>query len=97
MLFIHPIWERFGGELSEYIPVGVPVAIGYLAQYLIQHGHKVKVHDEELTILDEEKNLICSDIDRLLGSIILKPFDFKLLIKSPSLIKFLQFEFCLDK
>ena len=48
MLFIHPVWERFGGELSDYIPVGVPVAIGYLAQYLIQHGHKVKVHDEEL-------------------------------------------------
>ncbi len=55
MLFIHPIWERYGGELSEYIPVGVPVAIGYLSQYLIQHGHKVKVHDEEIEILDEEK------------------------------------------
>ena len=60
MLLIHPVWERFGGELSEYIPVGVPVAIGYLAQYLIQHGHKVKVHDEELETLDQEKikNLI---------------------------------------
>ena len=55
MLFIHPIWERFGGPLSEYIPVGVPVAIGYLAQNLIQHGHIVKVHDEELELLDEAK------------------------------------------
>ena len=54
MLFIHPVWEKFGGELSDYIPVGVPIAIGYLAQYLIQHGHKVKVHDEELEILTEE-------------------------------------------
>ena len=48
MLFINPAQEKFGGFLSRYIPVGIPVAIGCLAAYLKKHGVKVRVVDEEL-------------------------------------------------
>ena len=48
MLFINPAQEKFGGFLSRYIPVGIPVAIGCLAAYLKKHGIKVRVVDEEL-------------------------------------------------
>src|ERR1700704_5980997 len=48
MLFINPAQEKFGGFLSRYIPVGIPVAIGSLAAYLKKHGIKVQVVDEEL-------------------------------------------------
>ena len=48
MLFINPAQEKFGGFLSRYIPVGIPVAIGCLAAYLTKHGIKVRVVDEEI-------------------------------------------------
>lgn len=48
MLFINPAQEKFGGFLSRYVPVGIPVAIGSLAAYLKKHGIKVRVVDEEL-------------------------------------------------
>jgi radical SAM superfamily enzyme YgiQ (UPF0313 family) len=48
MLFINPAQEKFGGFLSRYVPVGIPVAIGCLAAYLKKHGIKVRVVDEEL-------------------------------------------------
>ena len=35
MLLINPAQERFGGFLSRYVPVGIPVAIGTLAAYLL--------------------------------------------------------------
>jgi anaerobic magnesium-protoporphyrin IX monomethyl ester cyclase len=48
MLLINPAQEKFGGFLSRYIPVGIPVAIGCLAAYLTKHGIKCRVADEEL-------------------------------------------------
>lgn len=48
MLFINPAQEKFGGFLSRYVPVGIPVAIGCLAAYLKKHGIKVGVVDEEI-------------------------------------------------
>jgi radical SAM superfamily enzyme YgiQ (UPF0313 family) len=48
MLLINPAQEKFGGFLSRYIPVGIPVAIGSLAAYLKKQGIKVRVVDEEL-------------------------------------------------
>src|SRR5687767_468907 len=48
MLFINPAQEKFGGFLSRYIPVGIPVAIGCLAAYLTKHGIKVRVVDDEI-------------------------------------------------
>lgn len=49
MLFINPAQEKFGGFLSRYVPVGIPVAIGCLAAYLTKHGIKCRVVDEEIT------------------------------------------------
>ena len=49
MLFINPAQEKFGGFLSRYVPVGIPVAIGCLSAYLTKHGIKCRVVDEELT------------------------------------------------
>ena len=34
MLLINPASEKFGGFLSRFVPVGVPVAVGYIAAYL---------------------------------------------------------------
>jgi radical SAM superfamily enzyme YgiQ (UPF0313 family) len=48
MLLINPAQEKFGGFLSRYVPVGIPVAIGCLAAYLKKHGVAVRVVDEEL-------------------------------------------------
>jgi anaerobic magnesium-protoporphyrin IX monomethyl ester cyclase len=49
MLLIHPVKEKFGGFLSRYVPVGIPVALGCLSAYLTKNGIKTKVIDEELT------------------------------------------------
>ena len=51
MLFINPAQEKFGGFLSRYVPVGIPVAIGCLSAYLTKHGIRCRVVDEELTEL----------------------------------------------
>lgn len=51
MLLINPAQEKFGGFLSRYVPVGIPVAIGCLAAYLKKHGITVRVVDEELVDL----------------------------------------------
>ena len=51
MLLINPAQERFGGFLSRYVPVGIPVAIGCLAAALTKHGVAVRVLDEELVTI----------------------------------------------
>ena len=48
MLLINPATEKFGGFLSRYVPVGIPVAIGCIAAYLEERGIKCNVLDEEL-------------------------------------------------
>jgi anaerobic magnesium-protoporphyrin IX monomethyl ester cyclase len=48
MLLINPAQEKFGGFLSRYVPVGIPVAIGCIAAYLKKHGIASRVLDEEL-------------------------------------------------
>ncbi len=52
MLFINPAQERFGGFLSRYIPVGIPVAIGSLAAVMKQAGIPVRVADDEIAEID---------------------------------------------
>lgn len=54
MLLINPASEKFGGFLSRYVPIGIPVAVGSLAGYLRMHGITVNVLDEEVTDIDEE-------------------------------------------
>jgi len=48
MLLINPATEKFGGFLSRYVPVGIPVAIGYLAAYLEKFDIRCNVVDEEI-------------------------------------------------
>jgi radical SAM superfamily enzyme YgiQ (UPF0313 family) len=54
MLLINPASEKFGGFLSRYVPIGIPVAVGSLAGYLRMHGIKVNILDEEVTDITAE-------------------------------------------
>ena len=54
MLLINPAAAKFGGFLSRYVPVGIPVAIGYIAAYLEKHSIKCAVLDEEVTEITEQ-------------------------------------------
>ncbi len=49
MLLINPCQEKFGGFLSRYMQVSIPVAIGVICAYMENHGVKTKVFDEEIT------------------------------------------------
>ena len=49
MLLINPASEKFGGFMSRYVPVGIPVALGYISAYLEMHGIKCNLIDEEVT------------------------------------------------
>lgn len=48
MLLINPATAKFGGFLSRFVPVGIPVAIGAIAAYLEKHDIKCRVLDEEI-------------------------------------------------
>lgn len=54
MLLINPATEKFGGFLSRYVPVGIPVAIGYIAAYLEKHKIPCAVIDEEIVDVTPE-------------------------------------------
>jgi anaerobic magnesium-protoporphyrin IX monomethyl ester cyclase len=55
MLFINPAQENFGGMLSRYVPVGVPVALGVLSAYLKKSGVKnIRIVDEEIQKITTE-------------------------------------------
>jgi radical SAM superfamily enzyme YgiQ (UPF0313 family) len=54
MLLINPASEKFGGFLSRYVPIGIPVAVGSLAAYLGMRGIKAHVLDEEVTDITPE-------------------------------------------
>lgn len=50
MILVNPSYNRSQklGGFSRYVPVSVPIGIGYLAGYLIAHGKTVKILDEEI-------------------------------------------------
>jgi len=48
MLLINPATHPFGGFLSRYVPVGIPVSIGMISAYLEANGIPCRVHDEEI-------------------------------------------------
>ena len=54
MLLINPATHPFGGFLSRYVPVGIPVSIGMISAYLEAHDIKCRVHDEEIQKLTPE-------------------------------------------
>ena len=51
MLLINPAQEKFGGFLSRYMQIGIPVSIGILSAYMKKHGINVNVVDEEINEL----------------------------------------------
>jgi len=50
MILINPEYNRKQklGGFSRYVPLSIPIGIGYLAGYLIAHNKKVKIIDEEI-------------------------------------------------
>ncbi|MGE4132061.1 MAG: radical SAM protein [Bdellovibrionales bacterium] len=54
IFLINPATEQFGGAFADYVPIGIPVATGVLAAYMIKNGYKVKIHDEEFGKLTDE-------------------------------------------
>lgn len=54
ILLINPAAEQFGGAFADYVPIGIPVAIGTLAAYMMKFNFKVKVYDEEFGKLNPE-------------------------------------------
>src|SRR3989338_7320884 len=55
MLFINPADENFGGIMSRYIPVGVPVALGFLIAYLRKFGvSNIRMIDDEISEITKE-------------------------------------------
>jgi radical SAM superfamily enzyme YgiQ (UPF0313 family) len=55
MILINPGYNRKQklGGFSRYVPLSVPIGIGYLAGYLIKHGKPVEIIDEEIVRLDD--------------------------------------------
>lgn len=54
ILLLNPATEQFGGAFADYVPIGIPVATGTLAAYMMKHNYKVKVFDEEFGKITEE-------------------------------------------
>ncbi len=56
MILINPDYNRKQklGGFSRYVPVSVPIGIGYLAGYLIEHGKTVRILDEEMVCVSDE-------------------------------------------
>ncbi|MFH1359725.1 MAG: radical SAM protein [Candidatus Omnitrophota bacterium] len=59
MILINPGYNREQklGAFSRYVPLSVPMGIGYLAAYLKKHDCKVQIIDEEVTPLSDA--LLC--------------------------------------
>ena len=55
MILINPDYnrERKLGGFSRYVPVSIPIGIGYLAGYLIEHNKIIKILDEEVVRVSE--------------------------------------------
>lgn len=51
MLLINPCNAEYGGTLSRFAPLSLPMSIGCLAAQLMAHGHKAKIIDEEVVKL----------------------------------------------
>jgi radical SAM superfamily enzyme YgiQ (UPF0313 family) len=56
MILINPGYDRVKklGGFSRYVPISIPIGIGYLAGYLIKHNKKVKILDEEVDRITEK-------------------------------------------
>ena len=52
MLLVNPANAEYGGTLSRFTPLSLPMSIGCLAAQMMAHHHKVKIVDEEVGRLD---------------------------------------------
>lgn len=48
MLLINPANAEYGGTLSRFTPLSLPMAVGCLAAQMMKYGHKVRILDEEV-------------------------------------------------
>jgi len=53
MILINPMSTKFG-IFEKYVPLSVPIGIGYLAGYLISNGRKVKIIDEHISPISKD-------------------------------------------
>lgn len=56
MILINPSYNREKklGGFSRYVPVSVPIGIGYIAGYLISNNKKAKILDEEILSISDD-------------------------------------------
>ena len=54
MLFINPASAEFGGFLSRYVPVGIPVGMGFIVAYLEKFGIACEILDEEIGVVTSD-------------------------------------------
>ncbi|MDD5072232.1 MAG: radical SAM protein [Candidatus Omnitrophica bacterium] len=62
MILINPKSTKFG-IFERYVPLSVPIGVGCLAAYLLQHGRKVEIIDEHIEPLSKE--LIDNALERV--------------------------------
>ena len=48
MLLINPANSEYGGTLSRFTPLSLPMSIGCLAAALKSHGYPARIIDEEV-------------------------------------------------
>jgi radical SAM superfamily enzyme YgiQ (UPF0313 family) len=48
MVLVNPANAEYGGTLSRFTPLSLPMSIGCLAAQMMAHGHAVKIIDEEV-------------------------------------------------
>jgi len=48
MLLVNPANAEYGGTLSRFTPLSLPMSIGCLAAQMMRHGYPVKIVDEEV-------------------------------------------------
>ena len=54
MLLINPANAEYGGSLSEFVPLPLPMSIGCLAAAMHQAGYPAEIWDEELGVIDDK-------------------------------------------
>ncbi len=59
MLLINPVNAEYGGSLSRFVPLSLPMPIGCLAAQMMKYGHPVRIVDEEV------RPITMSNIDEL--------------------------------
>jgi hypothetical protein len=54
MLFSNPASSEFGGFVSRYVPVGIPVGMGFIVAYLEKFGIACEILYEEIRVVTSD-------------------------------------------